>query len=315
MGVSQIKCNSIQINSSPRFIFSGEFHYFRVKKNNWLDRIKKAKKANLNTISSYIPWYWHSEKENKFDFNGATNPEKNLIYFLELLKKEKVFFIARIGPVCNGEIINDGIPQWLFDNYPKVMLKDYAGRTNPYSNLIDYHHPQYLGQVKIWYDKLLPILKKYLIENNGPIIMIQLDNEISMLSWLTKSPNYSKYSTKLFHDFLITKYKNIDIFNKQFKTTYKDFIEIEQPDCNFELSQGDFYFQWTEYYREYYALYYKKLYDMLEPYNIDLPFLANIPQIYDYDVKGRGNMGIMTTSMSKKFSKYVDNIIFENLNQ
>ncbi len=306
----EIKDNAFFINNKRTFIFSGEMHYFRIKKSQWQDRVRKAKKANLNTVSSYIPWSWHNFSESKFDFRGKSFPERDVVRFLEILKKEKMYFIARIGPVSNGEIIFDGLPKWLLEKYPNIKLKDYAGRTNPYSTLINYHHPKFLEKVNIWYDKLLPVLNEYLFENNGPIISIQLDNEISMLNWLTKTPNYSHSNTKFFQKFLESKYRTIKAVNRRFGTKYNDFSEIKQPAGDFNGKMGEFYFEWTEFYREYYALYYKKLYDMIQKYNVNLPMIANIPQIYDYDVKGRGNMGIMTTSMFKKFGKYVENIVF-----
>ncbi|MBU1078606.1 MAG: beta-galactosidase [Spirochaetes bacterium] len=305
-----LKDNALCINNKPDFIYSGEIHYFRIKKKDWPDRIKKAKKANLNTISSYIPWRWHVPKENKFDFNGKTFPERDLISFLELMKKEKIYFIARIGPVSNGEMIEDGLPEWLFSSYPGIRLKNYAGRTNPYSSLIDYHHPDYHTQIQKWYSKLIPVLTDYLAVNGGPIILIQLDNEISMLNWLTKSPTYSFFSNSLFQKYLKEKYHDITNFNKAFRTQYSSFQEVKQPDGNFDPQKGDFIYEWTDYYREFYALYYKKLYSYMKEYSIDLPVIANIPQIYDYDVKGRGNMGIMTTSMFKNFGKHVPDVIF-----
>ena len=302
--------NVLYVDEKPVFVYSGEMHYFRVKKGDWKDRIKKAKQANLNTISSYIPWRWHEPIENKFDFKGKTFPERDLVKFLELLYKEKMYFIARIGPVCNGEIISDGLPEWLFEKFPDIRLQDYAGKTNPYSSLIDYHHPTYHMLIQRWYSQVIPIIQKYLVTNGGNIILIQLDNEISMLNWLTKSPTYSIYSNELFHKYLLDKYNNINDFNLQFNTNYTSFNEIEQPKGNFEEKKGAFYFEWEDYYREFYALFFKKLHNYLSEYNIEIPVIANIPQIYDYDVKGRGNMGIMTTSMFKKFGKYVDKIIF-----
>lgn len=35
----------------------------------------------------------------------------------------------------------------------------------------------YLKESEIWYEKLLNRMQKYLYENNGPIIMVQIENE------------------------------------------------------------------------------------------------------------------------------------------
>ncbi|MDD5067279.1 MAG: beta-galactosidase, partial [bacterium] len=310
MGKIGLDASSLTVDKKPLFVYSGEIHYFRIRKKDWPDRIRKAKKANLNTVSSYIPWRWHSPDQGQYDLSGQTCRERDLVSYLELLKKEKVNFIARIGPVSNGEIINDGLPDWIFRKHPEIRLKDYAGRTNPYSALIDYHHPEFHKLIKEWYSRLIPVLRKYLADQGGPVILIQLDNEISMLNWLTKSPTYTDFSDSLFREHLRKKYADIRTFNKVFVTEYASFDQIKQPDGRFELNRGEFYFEWEEYYREFYALYYKKLYGYLHELGISLPVIANIPQIYDYDVKGRGNMGIMTTCMFKRFSRHVKDIIF-----
>lgn len=305
-----IKKDELLKDGKPFFVYSGEIHYFRIKRTDWPDRIRKAKKAGLNSVSSYIPWRWHEPDQGGTDFTGKTLPERDLAGFLKLLKKEKLNFIARIGPVSNGEIINDGLPDWLFEKHPEIRLKDYAGRTNPYSALLDYHHPAFHELIRAWYKELLPLLKEYLAEKNGPVILVQLDNEISMLNWLTKAPAYTPFGDELFRKHLEKTYKDIAGLNKALGTSYSSFEEIRQPDGTFTREKGEFFFEWEEFYREYYALYYKKLYGYLKEHGFNLPVIANIPQIYDYDVKGRGNMGIMTTCMFRNFGKYAKEIIF-----
>ena len=66
------------LNGEPFFIYSGEIHYFRILKKDWKDRLQKAKKAGLNTVSFYIPWIWHEYKEGSFDFTGKTKPEPTI---------------------------------------------------------------------------------------------------------------------------------------------------------------------------------------------------------------------------------------------
>ncbi len=310
MNTVSLSNGCLNINSHPVFIFSGELHYFRVKMEEWKDRIKKGKQARLNTISSYIPWRWHAPDPNTLDFGANKVRERNVARFLELIQEEDLYFIARIGPICHGEMTNDGLPGWLLDKYPEIKLRDDAGRTNPYSNLVDYHHPVLHEKIKEWYTALIEELRPFFYTNGGPIVLIQLDNEISMLNWLTSSPNYNSNSTKMFRSFLKKKYKNIETLNSTFKTDYQDFNEVEQPKENYQREKGIFFYEWSEYYREYYARYYGCLYETVRNLNVTLPVLANIPQIYDYDVKGRGNMGIMTTSMFKKFPDYAEDLLF-----
>ena len=84
--------------------------------------LEKLKNAGINTISSYIPWSWHEFSENIFDFDGHTHPRRDLISFLELLKKYDFYFIARPGPYIYAEFKGYGVPDWVRKKYPEVLM-------------------------------------------------------------------------------------------------------------------------------------------------------------------------------------------------
>ncbi len=119
-----LKDKQLFIDNKPFIMFSGEIHYFRIPRSKWKMMVDKAKAAGLNTVSTYIPWRWHEYKEGKFDFAGKTLKERNLIAFLDLVKKAGLYLSLRPGPMCHGEIIDDGLPAWLMDDYPQVRLKN-----------------------------------------------------------------------------------------------------------------------------------------------------------------------------------------------
>ena len=66
----KVKDGKILVNDKPFFMYSGEIHYFRIPKEKWADRLRKAKETGLNMVSSYIPWSWHEPSEKVFDFKG-----------------------------------------------------------------------------------------------------------------------------------------------------------------------------------------------------------------------------------------------------
>lgn len=55
----EVKNGNFVINGRDTFLFGGEIHYFRVPRQDWENRIIRAKQAGANLVSSYIPWLIH----------------------------------------------------------------------------------------------------------------------------------------------------------------------------------------------------------------------------------------------------------------
>ncbi|MEM3390148.1 MAG: beta-galactosidase, partial [Thermoproteota archaeon] len=55
------------LNNEKVEFLSGEFHYWRVKIENWDKIMNKLREAGLRIISTYIPWDFHKIGE-EFDF-------------------------------------------------------------------------------------------------------------------------------------------------------------------------------------------------------------------------------------------------------
>ncbi|MFH1540784.1 MAG: beta-galactosidase [Elusimicrobiota bacterium] len=295
--------NMILLNQKPFFVYSGEMHYFRIEKKYWRAHLLKAKKAGLNTISSYIPWCIHEKEEGEFNFD-------ELLAFIKLLKELNLYFIARVGPASNAELICEGLPKWLYENYPQVYVKAKELAKLTQVTLISYHNPTYLKFVERWYSKLLPLISEFQIEKNGPIILAQLCNEIGVIQWLHKAPDYSENTEKMYRNFLQDKYGTINKLNNSYDTKYQNFDEISQPNNEAEKEKFLLYCDWIYFYCDYYARYFGILYTTAKKFGITVPVIANIPQFYDFDVRGRGIYSPMTTIMFKNFIKYVPDVIF-----
>ncbi len=307
-----IKMNDGQflLDGEPFFLYSGEIHYFRMPKKLWKTHIEKAKKAGLNTISFYIPWIWHEYEEGKFDFTGETHPQRDLVGFIELVKKSGLYISARVGPISNAELVNEGIPTWLLKNNPEVFVQRSGVNNLPHAMLLSFLSPTFLKYVKRWYDQLLPIISKQQVHQEGNIVMVQLCNEIGMIHWLHKAADQSPFVTDLYRRFLDAKYKNIETLNEGYGKSYKNFSEVVQPSGDVDSKNLGIFFDWALFFRRYYALYFYSLYGWAKQYGIDVPLSANIPQFYDYDVRGRGNFSPMTTSLYRDFSSYSPATVF-----
>ncbi|MDT8286377.1 MAG: beta-galactosidase [Elusimicrobiales bacterium] len=297
------------LNGKPTFIYSGEFHYFRCDPKDWADRLARAKEAGLNAVASYIPWRWHEVKEGVFDFTGRTHPRRNLLEFMRLVKESGLYFIPRIGPVSNGEMMNEGLPDWLSEKYPEVFLPANEGKTIHHQSPPAYNSPRFLARVRAWYQKLVPLLTAAQYPA-GNIPFFQLCNEIGMINWLGKIGDYAPYSDRMYRDFLKKKYAGIGKLNAAYKTAYKGFPEIKQPSNILVEENLRRLLDWGDYYKEYYAVYFAKLHAMARKLGVRTPVLANIPQFYDYDLRGRGIYSPATTIKFGGFAEKVPGVIF-----
>lgn len=59
----EIKDKQILIDGKPQIIMCGEIHYYRLKPEDWQDRIDKLKEAGCNAVASYVPWLCHEPAE------------------------------------------------------------------------------------------------------------------------------------------------------------------------------------------------------------------------------------------------------------
>lgn len=155
----EIKQNYLEIDGKPTFIYGGDLSYCRVPRRLWKDRMLQMKAAGMNTITVYVVWEWHQEGPGMYDFEG----NKDIAAFLDLIKECGMYCIFRMGPFVHGEFHNGGLPQWIIDELGDKV------RTND---------PCYLQYAKEYYEKLIQIAKPRLYDNGGPIIMLQLENEL-----------------------------------------------------------------------------------------------------------------------------------------
>ncbi|MBI4354880.1 MAG: beta-galactosidase [Candidatus Omnitrophica bacterium] len=298
-----------RLGGRPFFLYGGEIHYFRIPASAWRSRLRQAKAVGLNTVGCYLPWIGHERQEGAIDLRGRTGAQRNLERWLRLISDAGLYCFARVGPVCNGELANEGIPPWVLARYPEVRLLRRDGTPHPYPPLISYLHPTFQRLVGRWHERLFALLRRYQYPR-GPVILVQLDNEISMLNWLTKSPDYHGHVTTRYQAFLKARYRRIEPLNQAYQTAYRRFDEVEQPRGDVEREGLRRSWDWAAFYRHYYATYFATLTAHLRRTGIRLPVMANIPQFYDYQQCGRAVPGLMTSSMFREFSRQVPGTIF-----
>lgn len=305
-----IKDGRFLLDQKDLFIYSGEIHYFRIDPKHWEDRLGKAKALGFNTIATYTPWGWHEISKGKFDFTGKTHPRRNYLGFVKAVQKAGLYLIARIGPVSNGEMVNEGLPAWLFDQYPEVRAKNVDGTIFEHGKLVSYHHAKYQEFIDKWYAKIFPLVKKNLYTKGGNIILVQLCNEIGMINWIANQPDYDESATNIYRQFLEKSYGSIERVNKNYGTSFPHFEDVHQPDKN----EFDIPFlkgvDWNRSYQDYFATYFRSLLKRAKEAGLNVPIQANIPHFYDYDTRGRGHHSPTTTLLFKNYTRESGPVIF-----
>lgn len=178
----------ILVDGEPVLMMSGEVHYFRLHREDWASRLDLLVAAGCDTVATYMPWLVHELADGSVDLVGASSEYRDLAGFLDLAASKALRVIARPGPFVMAELKNEGLPFSVYDRMDPLLGWD--AQPAPTRD-VDYLDPAYLDAVRGWYSAVMPLLASRLATVGGPVVAVQLDNEIGMLSWVTNSPDLS----------------------------------------------------------------------------------------------------------------------------
>ncbi|MFE0464331.1 beta-galactosidase [Kitasatospora sp. NPDC058965] len=150
------------LDGAPFQIRSGELHPARIPVEYWQHRIRMAKAMGLNTVSAYVMWNYVEESPGVFDF---TTDRRDIVSFLKLCQQEGMWVLLRPGPYVCGEWDLGGIPPYLLQ-YPYIKLRVKTA-----------DDPHYMAAVTRYYGRLVPLIEPLMIDNGGPVLMVQVENE------------------------------------------------------------------------------------------------------------------------------------------
>jgi hypothetical protein len=147
----------ITMNGKPVLPVSGEMHFSRYPNQFWEEELLKMKACGINVIATYIFWIHHEEVKDVFDWSG----DRDLHAFVKLCAKHGLLVFLRLGPFCHGECRNGGIPDWMW-NSPIKRTAD----------------PAFLERTRILYREIAKQVDGLLFKDGGPVVMVQLENEM-----------------------------------------------------------------------------------------------------------------------------------------
>lgn len=144
-------------DGKPWLPLMGEIHYTRVGPGLWEDALLKMKACGIEIVASYVIWIHHEEEDGRIHWTGCYDLRR----FVELCAQHGLRFWARIGPWAHAEVRNGGLPDWLFAK-GRVRSMD----------------PGFLSEVERLYGEIGGQLRGLLHKDGGPVIGVQLENEL-----------------------------------------------------------------------------------------------------------------------------------------
>jgi beta-galactosidase GanA len=151
---------SFMVNGQRLFVWSGEFHYWRIPVPElWRDILEKIRAAGFNTVSIYSLWSWHQANPSSLDFEtGAHNFTSLLTTALDV----GLYVIFRPGPYVNAETNAGGFPLYLTTGqYGKLRNND----------------TRYTEAWQPFWGNISQIVSKHQVTNGGNVILYQIENE------------------------------------------------------------------------------------------------------------------------------------------
>ena len=153
------------LDGKPFQVIAGEMHYERIPREYWRARMEMAKAMGVNTIATYVFWNMHEPRPGVYDFSG----NNDLVAFLKLAQEEHLYVLLRAGPYSCAE--------WEFGGFPAWLLKDPKMATALRSN-----DPAFMVPAERWIKRLGQEVAPLQIENGGPILATQIENEYGNFS-------------------------------------------------------------------------------------------------------------------------------------
>lgn len=185
-------------------LLSGEVHFFRTEPNHWDDLLARAAEAGLPIVATYLSWRRHEPRPGAPDLAGTSDSRLDVRRFIERCAAHGVLVHLKPGPWICAEEESGGYPDWLLEDRDLWALDaagvPILGYNPPWQHRVpSYLHPRYLAHVRRWLRAVDRRLAG-LFYPEGPIVLIQLDNE----------PSYAFADTPLgfdYHPVVIERYR------------------------------------------------------------------------------------------------------------
>jgi beta-galactosidase GanA len=163
---------SLMVDGTRLFVWSGEFHPFRLPcPSYWLDILQKMSASGYNAVTMYFNWSYHSTASGVYDFTGIRDMDR----VMDMAADAGIYVLARPGPYINGELNAGGFPGWLTRTAADARTDDSV----------------YLAAADQWYTAINAVLSKHqLTDGSGTLLLYQIENEYASNVGTTNGIDY-----------------------------------------------------------------------------------------------------------------------------
>lgn len=263
------------------FLRSGEFHYFRVPREDWRRRMRLFREAGGNCLATYIPWLIHEPIEGDFAFDrgdGATD----LTAFLEAAAAEGLYVLVRPGPYQYSELIYGGLPRWLCPAYPRMLALRADGQPI-FPDAVSYLHPLFLEKARKYFAEVCQRVVPFSVAHGGPVALAQPDNETGGFHLWRGSMDFNPETMGFglengrYARFLAARHGDVNRVNALYAIKVESLAQVDPrafADDNSRAAQRSRK-DYLDFYCQYLAEYLGAIMDMLENLGLRVPFVHN----------------------------------------
>lgn len=170
---------SFRIDDQRIFLFSGEFHYWRIPVPDlWRDILEKIKAAGFTGFAFYANWAYHAPNNQTVDFSTGAHDIRPLF---KLAKELGLYIIVRPGPYINAETNAGGFPLWL-------TTGDYGSLRN--------NDTRYTNAWTPYYSQMAEITSGNQVTDGGNALCYQIENEYGY-QWIGSASNRNPNETAI----------------------------------------------------------------------------------------------------------------------
>jgi beta-galactosidase len=193
---------------------AGSVHYWRLDPRDWRACLAATKELGVRLIDTYVPWNVHEIAPGQLEL-GLGDPQRDVGAFLRLAHELGLYAIVRPGPHINAELTYFGIPERVVWD-PSCQAR--STRNNPVMlpmlpfafPVPSYASEAFHDEVARYFQLLAPALKP-LLYPDGPIVLVQIDNEGALyFRDGAYDQDYHPDAVTLYRAFLRDKYKTLE---------------------------------------------------------------------------------------------------------